>query len=181
VPKARLGRKRFKPDRAAGAQQSCPTSPHDPSRVRPSAPLKCPATRGLVVGPVAGIPRWHARGQGFKSPQLHQPQHTSRSPAQRRLSADCQQITSCDCWNTLSVDRFWCFSPFSDAGVVENFPCRSSRLALEAALATSAARRSMPVGLSAFPRRLTARSRCPQRASSSAALHLGRDSGRAAS
>jgi hypothetical protein len=25
------------------------------------------------VAVVAGIPRWHARGQGFKSPQLHSP------------------------------------------------------------------------------------------------------------
>jgi hypothetical protein len=27
--------------------------------------------RGLEVGVVVGIPGWHARGQGFKSPQLH--------------------------------------------------------------------------------------------------------------
>jgi hypothetical protein len=27
--------------------------------------------RGFVVALMAGIPRWHARGQGFKSPQLH--------------------------------------------------------------------------------------------------------------
>ena len=42
---------------------------------------------------VAGIPRWHARGQGFKSPQLHQAQRNGSAPTQGRLSADCQQIT----------------------------------------------------------------------------------------
>jgi hypothetical protein len=36
---------------------------------------------------------WHARGQGFKSPQLHQAQRHFRTPAQGYLSADCQQIT----------------------------------------------------------------------------------------
>jgi hypothetical protein len=106
VVPARLGRQRFKPDRAAGAQQSCPTSPHEPSHVRPSAPLKRPATRGLVVDAVAGIPRWHARGQGFKSPQLHQAQRLSRPPAQGRLPEICQSLTASD-RRTLSVaDRF---------------------------------------------------------------------------
>jgi hypothetical protein len=37
----------------------------------PPAVVQCPGTRGFVVGAVVGIPRWHARGQGFKSPQLH--------------------------------------------------------------------------------------------------------------
>jgi hypothetical protein len=64
-----------------------------------------------VVGVMVGIPRWHARGQGFKSPQLHQAQRIGRTPAQGRLSADCQQITSCDGQNTLSVDRFERFRP----------------------------------------------------------------------
>jgi hypothetical protein len=47
---------------AAGAQQSCPTRPHEPPRA--SRPLlgQCPATRGFVVGAVEGIPRWHASG-----------------------------------------------------------------------------------------------------------------------
>jgi hypothetical protein len=50
--------------------------------------------------------QWHARGQGFKSPQLHQAQRIRRTPTQGRLSADCQQITLCDGRSTLSVDRF---------------------------------------------------------------------------
>jgi hypothetical protein len=71
VPTARLDAAPATPLRAAGAQQTCPTRPHEPSHVRPFAPLKGPATRGFVVGAVVGIPGWHARGQGFKSPQLH--------------------------------------------------------------------------------------------------------------
>jgi hypothetical protein len=51
--------------------------------------------------------QWHARGQGFKSPQLHQAQRIG-STAEGRLSADCLQITCCDRWNALSVDRFGC-------------------------------------------------------------------------
>jgi hypothetical protein len=62
VPTARLDAAQAMPLRAAGAQQSCPTRPHEPSRIRPSAPLQCPATRGLLMGALAGIPRWHARG-----------------------------------------------------------------------------------------------------------------------
>jgi hypothetical protein len=50
--------------------------------------------------------QWHARGQGFKSPQLHQAQHIGRTPAQGRLSADCQQVTGSDWQNTLSSDQF---------------------------------------------------------------------------
>jgi hypothetical protein len=92
--------------RAAGTQQLCPTNPRVPPRVSPSALVQCPAARGFVVGAVAGIPRWHARGQGFKSPQLHQAQRNGSTPAQGRLSADCQQITSRDLINTLSVGRF---------------------------------------------------------------------------
>jgi len=126
VPTARLAAAQAKPLGAAGAQQSCPTRPHEPSHVRPSAPLRCPATRGLVVGVVVGIPGWHARGQGFKSPQLHQAKYLSRSPAAGRLSADCQQVTSCDGCNTLSVDRSGDFGPFSRRlPCRENFPYRS--------------------------------------------------------
>jgi hypothetical protein len=39
---------------------------------------------------------WHTRGQGFKSPQLHQAQRIGRTPAQGRLSANRQQITWSD-------------------------------------------------------------------------------------
>jgi hypothetical protein len=52
----------------------------------------------LLGGHPAGVPRWHARGQAFKSPQLHQAFRIGRSPAQGLLSADCQQITFCDVW-----------------------------------------------------------------------------------
>jgi hypothetical protein len=65
-------------------------------------------TQGFEVAARA----WHARGQGFKSPQLHQAQHIRRTPAQGRLSADCQQITPCDGNNTLSVDRSGDFGVF---------------------------------------------------------------------
>jgi hypothetical protein len=61
-------RKRF---RAAGAQHLGQTSPHVPLHASPHALRQCPATRGCMVAAVVGIPRWHARGQGFKSPQLH--------------------------------------------------------------------------------------------------------------
>jgi hypothetical protein len=35
--------------------------------------------------------QWHARGQGIKSPQLHQAQRFLHTPARRRLPADCQR------------------------------------------------------------------------------------------
>jgi predicted ATPase len=57
------------------------------------------------VGVVAGIPRWHARGQGFKSPQLHRAQRFPRSPAQGRLPENCQSLTISDWQSTLSADR----------------------------------------------------------------------------
>jgi putative restriction endonuclease len=46
---------------------------HEPPRIDGAALGQCPATRGFVVGAVPGFLEWHARGQGFKSPQLHQP------------------------------------------------------------------------------------------------------------
>jgi hypothetical protein len=49
--------------RAAAAQQRCTTNPHEPPRIRLPYPLMRPATRGVVVGAVVGIPRWHARNQ----------------------------------------------------------------------------------------------------------------------
>jgi GNAT superfamily N-acetyltransferase len=36
------------------------------------------------VGAVAGIPRWHARGQGFKSPQLHHQEPAGQPPCRLR-------------------------------------------------------------------------------------------------
>ena len=88
------------------AQQLCSTKPHEPPHASPLALVQCPATRGCVGDVVAGIPRWHARGQGFKSPQLHQAQRIGSTPTQGRLSADCQQITPCGGNNALSVARF---------------------------------------------------------------------------
>src|SRR5215217_1566627 len=58
-------------------------------------------TRGKVVCCERPARQWHARGQGFKSPQLHQAQRISSAPAQGRLSADCQQITPCGRNNAL--------------------------------------------------------------------------------
>ena len=62
-------RHRCQPFRAAGAQQLCSTKPCEPPHVSPPALMQCPATRGFVVGAVVGIPRWHARGQGFMPPR----------------------------------------------------------------------------------------------------------------
>ena len=59
--------------------------PREPPRVSPPALVQCPATQGFVVGAVVGIPRWHARGQGFKSPQLHQAQRISHTRSERCL------------------------------------------------------------------------------------------------
>jgi hypothetical protein len=79
--------------RAAAAQLLCCVNPHEPPRASLPALVQWPATRGFVVVAVVGIPRWHARGQGFKSPQLHQAQRHSRSPAQGRLPEICQSLT----------------------------------------------------------------------------------------
>jgi hypothetical protein len=49
--------------RAAAAQQLSSTKPRVAPRADPRALLKCPATRGFVVGAMAGIPGWHASGQ----------------------------------------------------------------------------------------------------------------------
>jgi hypothetical protein len=61
----------LEPLRAAATRQLRSTNPHGPPLAGRPALVQWPATRGLVVGVVVGIPRWHARGQGFKSPQLH--------------------------------------------------------------------------------------------------------------
>jgi hypothetical protein len=96
---------------AAAAQQPTRTSPHEAAPNCPLALVLWPAARGFVVGAVAGIPRWHARGQGFESPQLHQAQRTSCSSAQGRSPGICQSLTSCVWQNTLCVDRFASFGP----------------------------------------------------------------------
>jgi hypothetical protein len=44
------------------------------------------------------------KGSGVQIPQLHQAQRIDSTPAQGRLSANCQQITVRACWSTLSGD-----------------------------------------------------------------------------
>jgi hypothetical protein len=58
------------------------------------------------MGDVVGIPRWHARGQGFKSPQLHQAQRHFHSRAERHLPEICQSLTARVGQDTVSADRF---------------------------------------------------------------------------
>jgi hypothetical protein len=48
---------------------------------------------------------WHARGQGFKSPQLHQAQRIFSLHSERRLPAICQQMTQCGRTNAVSIAR----------------------------------------------------------------------------
>jgi hypothetical protein len=79
--------------RAAKGQQPNHMCHQEPPRIDGAVLWSCRVTQGFVVGAVPGLPGWHARGQGFKSPQLHQAQRIGRTPAQSRLSADCQQIT----------------------------------------------------------------------------------------
>jgi len=89
------------------------TRPHNTTRCTVSRRSHPPAeqrgyevTRGKVMGCERLARQWHARGQGFKSPQLHQAQRIGSTPTQGRLSADCQQITPCGRNNALSAARF---------------------------------------------------------------------------
>jgi hypothetical protein len=63
------------------------------ARAEPVDLGECGGTDGEAQGFEVAARAWHARGQGFKSPQLHQAQRIGRTPARGRLSADCQQIT----------------------------------------------------------------------------------------
>src|SRR5215216_6402147 len=63
-------------------------------------------TRGKVVCCERPARQWHARGQGFKSPQLHQAQRISSAPAQGRLPEICQSLTARVGQDTVSADRF---------------------------------------------------------------------------
>jgi hypothetical protein len=56
----------------------------------------CVATGGSARRCELPAHRWHARGQGFKSPQLHQAQRIGRIPAQGRLPEICQDPTISD-------------------------------------------------------------------------------------
>ena len=89
VPTARL-----RVIRAAGTQQLCSTKPCEPPHASPLASVQGPATRGFVVALWAGIPRWHARGQGFTSPQLHHRSATLSAVDCPRIPALAQQPRS---------------------------------------------------------------------------------------
>jgi hypothetical protein len=91
----------------------------------PSGPVdlrELGGTAGDVWRSEATARPWHARGQGFKSPQLHQAQRISRPPTQGRLSADCQQITLSICRNTPSADRLGGFGLHRSAHLVADAP-----------------------------------------------------------
>jgi hypothetical protein len=92
--------------RAADAQQLCSTNPHVAPLASSPAMVQWPATQGFVGGAVVGIPRWHARGQGFKSPQLHQAQRIFHSRSERHLPEICQSLTARVGQDTMSADRF---------------------------------------------------------------------------
>jgi hypothetical protein len=66
------------------------------------------SSTGGHSGPRGGVSAWHARGQGFKSPQLHQPLRFHHSRSCGRVSANCQQIIKSVHWITLSAARFGC-------------------------------------------------------------------------
>jgi hypothetical protein len=77
--------------RAAGAQQRHRASPHEPAPSSPAASAalrRWPATTGRVVGAVPRVSRWHARGQGFKSPQLHHRSQGHQAQSIPRIRAD---------------------------------------------------------------------------------------------
>jgi hypothetical protein len=99
---------------------------HDPALGTASHLRCCKGTKGPARRCELPAHRWHARGQGFKSPQLHQAQRIDSIPAQGRLSAECQQITICDGHNTLSVGRFGRLPVFSGRGSSGGLPHRSS-------------------------------------------------------
>jgi len=82
------------------------TPPHERTLGSALHLLSCVDRRGGALRREPPAHQWHARGQGFKSPQLHQAQRIGRAPAQGRLSADCQQITPCGGNNALSAARF---------------------------------------------------------------------------
>jgi hypothetical protein len=88
------------PLRAAGAQQRCSTNPHEPPHLSPPALVQRPATRGLVVAVVAGIPRWHA-SDGFKSPQLHSPS----APVKRSSAHPLRGLTARRCADPVTALR----------------------------------------------------------------------------
>jgi hypothetical protein len=62
------------------------------------------ATRGCVLRCERRARQWHARGQGFKSPQLHQAQRIGSTPAEGRLPENCQTLTHRVHKNALSAD-----------------------------------------------------------------------------
>jgi hypothetical protein len=83
--------------RAATAQQLNRMRPHEPPPGGATALVQWLAAQGFVVGAVAGIPRWHARGQGFKSPQLHPRSKARSGPCRLQIPTLWQQIGSNPC------------------------------------------------------------------------------------
>ena len=75
----------------------------------------------LRGGRRAGVPRWHARGQGFKSPQLHQAQRIFHPRSERHLPEICQSLTDRVGKNTRSADRFRYFGTHGASVIVRTF------------------------------------------------------------
>src|SRR5512132_413986 len=74
------------------------TRPHNTTRCTVSLRSHPPAeqrgyevARGKVVGCEWLARQWHARGQGFKSPQLHQAQPISSLRSERHLPEICRK------------------------------------------------------------------------------------------
>ena len=81
-------------ERAANGQQANRKCHHEPPRIDGAVLWSHPATQGFVVVATHWVPGWHARGQGFKSPQLH-PRSTALSAVDHpRIPALAQQIRS---------------------------------------------------------------------------------------
>jgi hypothetical protein len=92
--------------RAGAANQRSIAVNHGAQR---TTKLAAPPPYRVVTGPQVRI--WHARGQGFKSPQLHQPQRLHHPRARCRLPEICQRITKHALRSTLRVALIDRFSP----------------------------------------------------------------------
>ena len=89
------------------------TRPHNTTRCTVSLRSHPPAeqrgyevTRGKVVCCERLARQWHARGQGFKSPQLHQAQRIFSLPSEHHLPEICQSLTARVGQDPVSADRF---------------------------------------------------------------------------
>src|SRR5215207_6769068 len=81
-------------ERAANGQQANRKCHHEPPRIDGAVLWSHPATQGFVVVATHWVPGWHARGQGFKSPQLHQAQRNFQTRSERHLPEICQKTRS---------------------------------------------------------------------------------------